>query len=94
MDAADVERLDAEVLADTVTLVYDVIARLDVAEMRDLLAVVAVLADCRMALVAPEDVLLRHDDEARRGHLESCEQGPPADVDGIIPKGLCRILDE
>ena len=94
MDAADIERLDAEVLADTVALVHDVVARLDVAEMRDLLAVVAVLADSRVALVATEDVLLRHDDEARGRHLEAREQGPAANVYGIVVQRLCRSLDE
>ena len=62
--------------------------------MRDLLAVVAVLADSRVALVAAEDVLLRHDDEARGRHLEAREQGPAADVNGIVMERLCCALDE
>lgn len=94
VDPTDIERLNAKVFADTVTLMNDVVARLDITEMRDFLAVVAVMTDGCTALMTAEDILLGHDDQACRRHLKTSEQCSLANVYRIIAQGLCFFFNE
>ena len=90
--AAHIERHDAEVLADTVVDMHDVVAWLDVAEMGDLLPIRRLGRKTALhvrrlgrktALHASEDILFREHDEMVLRELEACEQ--PADLHAHEP---------
>ncbi len=88
--AAHIERHDAEVLADAVVHMHDVVAGLDIAEMRDLLPVRRLGRET--ALHAAEDILFREHDEMILRELEACEQ--PTDLHAHEPLvKLCPRLD-
>ena len=87
---AHIERHDAEVLADAVVHMHDVVAGLDIAEMRDLLPIRRL--GRKTALHASEDILFREHDEMILRELEACEQ--PADLHAHEPLvKLCPRLD-
>ena len=88
VDAADIERLHTEVLADTVVDVHDVVARPDLAEMRDTLALRR--ARRRTTLLMAEDILLRYDDETVSAHLEARAKLAQLDVKTVITQ-LCAL---
>ena len=93
VDAADFQRLDAQVLADAVILMDDVIAGLDIPEMRNPFAGILRPPD-RAALMASEDILLSHDDETGRNELKAREQRTQANVQGIVAQGIFEPADE
>ena len=91
LDAAHIERFDAEVLADAVVHMDDVIADVDLAKVRDAILLRRLLRE--LLLLPAEDVPFGNDDEARLRQLETVCERADEDVQVGVAQSLPVLRD-